>query len=54
MSDGKSLNVIIAEHWPRQESSQVNYIKSGKIRSLGLANFAKTKLSSGISTWNTL
>ena len=45
MSDGASLNFIITEHWPRQESSKLQYIKLGKLRSLDLENFAKTENS---------
>jgi hypothetical protein len=45
MSDGTSLNFIISEHWPRQKSSKLQYIKLGKLRSLDLENFAKTENS---------
>jgi hypothetical protein len=48
MSDGTSLNFIITEHWPRKESSKLQYIKLGKLRSFDLENFAKIGNNSGI------
>jgi hypothetical protein len=45
MSEGTSLNSIITEHWSRQESSKLQNIKLGKLRSLDLENFAKTENS---------
>ena len=45
MSDGTSLNVTITEHWSRQESSKLQYIKLGRLKGLKLENIAKTENS---------